>query len=230
MEKRSGGFMTHIPDNLSKLSKCIDFDNLSGANYALSVIGERLHHFGKIHHGSVSNIISISDMDIYSTPLGEKEAFAHIVNEFITLSKIKTLSDPLSKNIYGKMTIITDLKSVALKQEIKNVAFHKHVDGVNGLIDAIAMREATPIAIAQIASAYVENIYESIGNHIITLMESKKIPTIHDRFIYAPIMKPLGASERKLYDAARDAVESIGFDFLSRNDHGQCIERLKSAS
>lgn len=222
--------MTHIPENLSKLSKCIEFDNLSGANYALSVVIERLNDFGKIHHGSVSNIIYISEMDIYSTPLEENEAFAHIVNEFITLSKIKTISDPVQKNIYGKMHIISDLKSAALKKSADNILFHKHIDGVNGLIDAISFKDKQPIVIAQIASAYVENLYDVIGSHIITLAESRNIPSLKDRFIYAPILKPLSKTDQKQFDAARDAVQSIGFDFLTRKDHNECIDRLNAAS
>lgn len=225
-----GGFHTHIPANIAKLSKCIEFENISGINYTLSVLTERLGNFDKIHHGSVSNIISISPMNIYSTPLDEPSAFAHIVNEFITLSKIKTISDPISKNEYGKMSIIADLKSAAVKKSAENISFHKHIDGVHGLIDAIAFKDTAPVAIAQIASAYVENIYDAIGPHIITLAESKNISTIKDRFIYAPILKPLSKEDQKYFDAARDAVKSIGFDFLTRKDHGECIERLRSAS
>lgn len=225
-----GGFHTHLPANIAKLSKCIEFENISGINYTLSVITERLGNFDKIHHGSVSNIISISPMNVYSTPLDESSAFAHIVNEFITLSKIKTITDPITKNKYGKMSIITSLKNIAKKEKIENVMFHRHLNGINGLIDAVALKDNNPTAIAQIASAYVENIYESIGNHVITLMESKKITTIHDRFIYAPILKPITGIDRKYFDAAKDAVESIGFDFLTNKDYGQCLERLGRAS
>jgi len=216
------GHFIHLNNIKPNILNCIDVGELSSLNYTISLIHERLEN-GDMHIGSISNVIKISEPNIYTSSNDEKETFKHLVNELISIKRLRRL-DQISKSIkYGKMQIISSLKSL---NKNKNILFHQHIEGVSNIVDASYMKNGKPVVVAEITSPHTKNFYENIATSAFTLNEFNKIDTIQDKFIYAPILTSLSKNDDIKLSHAIETAREMGVDIVTRKNHYEVLERL----
>ena len=218
------GHFIHLNKMKPNILNCIDIGTLSSLNYTISLIHERLEE-GELHIGDVSNVMKISKSNIYTSSKDEKETFAHLVSEFISLKKLRKI-DQIGKSVkYGKMQIISSLKSL---NKNKNIMFHQHIEGVSNIVDASFMKNGKPVVVAEITSPHTKNFYENIATSSFTLNEFTKIETIQDKFIYAPILTALSKNDDKKLSHAIETAKEMGVDIVTKKNHEEIIERLSA--
>jgi len=205
-----------------KVLNCIDIGDLPGINYSISLIHERLED-GEMHIGKVSNVLKISESNIYTSVDEEQEVFNHLVNEFLSVKQFRKIED-LSKTVkYGKMQVIKSLRSL---NKNKNIMFHSHIEQLANIVDAAYIKDDKPIVVANITSLHTRNFYEHIATAAFELAETKKIPSIQDKFIYAPKLTSLTKGDDKKLQQAIETANEMGVDIITKNDHKEILKRL----
>jgi len=216
------GHFIHLNNIKPNILNCIDVGNLSALNYTISLIHERLEE-GDLHIGNVSNVMKISEPNIYTSSKDEKETFAHLVQEFISLKKLRKIENSSKSVKYGKMQIISSLKSLNIN---RNIMFHAHIEGMANIVDAAYIKNGKPITVAEITSPHTKNFYENIATAAFTLNDFNKIETIKDKFIYAPILTALSKTDDKKLSQAIETAKEMGVDIVTRKNHKEVLERL----
>jgi len=220
--KYEDGHFIHLNKIKPNILNCIDVGNLSSLNYSISLIHERLED-GELHIGSVSNVMRISESNIYTSSKDEKDTFKHLIDEFISLKKLRKI-DQIGKSVkYGKMQIISSLKSL---NKNESLMFHKHIKGVSNIVDASFMKNGKPAVVAEITSPHTKNFYENIATSAFTLNEFNKIKSVQDKFIYAPILTALSKNDDKKLSQAIETAKEMGVDIVTRKNHEKVLERL----
>jgi len=219
------GHMIHLNDIKQSLLKCIDIGELSGINYSISLIHERLED-GNLHIGNVSNVLKISQPNIYTSSKDGQATFQHLVNEFISLKKMREVKSSVRSVKYGKMQIISSLRAIT---NDKNLMFHHHIDGMANIVDASYIKDGMPRVVAQITSPHTKNFYENIATSAFMLSDFNKISTIEDKFIYSPVLVPLSVSDQKKLDQAIEASKEIGVDIITKKNHDDVVVRLRAS-
>lgn len=205
-----------------KILNCIGISDLPAMNYSVSLIHERLED-GEIRAGKVSNVINVSQPNIYTSSENEQDVFNHLINEFISLKAFRTVEDASKTIKYGKMQVIKSLRSL---NKNKNIMFHSHIDALGSIVDAAYIKDDKPIVIANITSLHTRNFFEHIATAAFELEGTKKIETIKDKFIYAPKLTSLTKNDDKKLDQAIETAREMGVDIIIKNNHQEMLERL----
>ncbi len=215
--------MLHLNKISKSVANCLDIGELNSLNHTLSVIKERIAD-GELHIGNVSNVLKISELHAYESELNVDDAFAHIIKEFISIKKLREeKKNSVHTSRFGKMSIIRGLKSI---KKDKNLIYHKHIEGMANIVDILYLKEKKPVAVAQVTSPHIKDFYEKIASSILTLEEFKKIDTIKERIVYAPILTNISnADKMKLYQA-QEAAKERNIEVITKHDNKAIIERL----
>ncbi len=204
------------------IKNCIDLGDIAGINYSIELIQERIES-GELHIGDVSNVLEISELKIYTSPKEEQDVFAHLVDEFISLSTFRQEMQEDRSVRYTKMQIIKSLKRMNIN---KDIHFHQHIAGLPNIIDVAYIKENKPIAIAEITSPHTGKFYENIATAAFTLSDTTHMQSIRDKFIYAPILTKLSSADEKKLHQAIETSKNLGVDIITKKNHGEILERL----
>jgi hypothetical protein len=186
---QNGNTLTHIPTLNTKIDTCLDISEKSAIAYTIEHIENTIEHEGKIKSGHISDALSVSQYRVLTSALEPGKLLQSLVDEYITLKKLRVLEKSSSKSKYDKRNIIGTVVEYAKSHEIDNFIPHRHFKNLAyrpidmSLID----KNENPYSIATVSSPHLEHFQDSFVTNIFTLQESLRNGSIKNMFLHIPV-------------------------------------------
>lgn len=226
----AGKTIMHIPSDIRRISSCIDIKEASGLNFTLDLIRKRIEHEGHASSGIVSNAISISESRVLTTEESTDEALTTLVEEYITLKRLRDPDATRERKEYEKLSIIDGLRRKVPIDKNNAVAFRKKHPIAHKIIDVIGFdKENQPAVVAEVSSLYVEQFEQGFRDSTFVLQEARMSSSVKDSFLYVPKLKALTKSQKKHLDWAKEMSNHFKIEMMVENNEEAFLERVISA-
>lgn len=220
----------HMPRKFDKLKSCLDFTEISGINYTLDIIEDRIKNQMLISYGEVSNSVYITESKTFLSEYSVEDALNEAIEKFMMIIKLREIALPDTlKNKYEKYSILKFVKEETEKHKIENYRSHTHYDNVaKKIIDmALVDEDQNPYVVGCIASLHTENFDDSFITASFTVQETMRSEIVKDQFLYVPKLKDiLTAKETKNLGWAQEQAQHINVDIITDRRKEAIIERL----
>ena len=221
--------------SLFELSNCLKLDKISGTSFALHIATERLMRNGEIIPGNISDELTITSPNLYSSSLDFDLTLNQIFKENITIMKGLEKNSRI-ENIYDKPHILKDLKDVVNKKQLKNIEFTKKISSVHKKVDIIGTglneyNKKTTIVGAEIVSPYVADFMKSFSESFIVIKELEAESSIKLKLLYMPLLnQQLSNNQRKHYRSAKNIAENSGITVNDSKDFNEFLGIIESTT
>ena len=223
-------YVSHLPRTFQKLKRCINFNEISGLNYTLSIIEDRMNNFGTCKAGNVSNVVSITPQYSFQSKLPIEMALYDAVDKFISIPKLRETDNNVITDRYDKISVLRLIETRAKERNISNFKQRQHFNVAKKMIDmALVDKDNNPYVVASMASLHTEHFDDSLISSLFTLQEVMRNPNVKDQFLYVPKIKDiLSTKENQDIGWAREQAQHINVDIITDPRHDAVLERLQS--
>lgn len=223
-----GNTLTHLPTLSHTIDMCLELENKTAINYTLDKVKETIDNLGSIKEGQISDALTISMYRPFSTDLNPEEALDYLVNEYITLKKLRVLEKQISTSKYDKRSIIRLMTAYVEQKNITNFVHHRKFPITFKPIDmSLVDKDGKPYSIATITSPHVDNFQESFVTNIFTLQDAKRKGNIKNMFLHAPIYKDVKTKNIASHIGwAREQAQNYNLGILTDHREAAVMERL----
>ncbi len=221
--------------SLFELANCLKLEKISGTSFALHIATERLMRNREIIPGNISDELTITTPNLYSSSLDFDLTLNQIFKENITIMKGLEKNSRI-ENIYDKPHILKDLKDVVSKKQLKNIEFTKKISSVHKKVDIIGTglnehNKKTTIVGAEIVSPYVTDFMKSFSESFIVIKELEAESSIKLKLLYMPLLhQQLSNNQRKHYKSAKNIAENSGIIVNDSKDFNEFLGIIENTT
>lgn len=230
LKDNKGTTLTHIPRLSATNDACLELFNKAAMNYTLDKIRERVDSLGSIKEGNISDALSVSMFRSFTTDLEPAEALDSLVDEYITLKKLRILEKYSVTSKYDKRNIMKLMSTYAKKHNINDFVHHKTFPITLKAIDlALVDKKGNPHSIATITSPHVEHFQDGFITNIFTLQDAARKGDIVNKFLHTPVYKDIRTKNlNKHLGWAKEQAENYRFEIFTDHREEAVMERLQN--
>lgn len=223
-------FCYHLPHTFHKLKTCIDFNEIAGLNYTISIIEDRIKE-SEFSPGEVSNVVVASPLRSFQSELDMEGALQEAVQHFMMIKKLRDTSAAIVKTDYlDKISTLKLIEKRAKERNIRNFIQHHRFPIARKLIDmALIDEDENPYVVGSMsAPLHSEHFDDSIITSVFTLREVIRNQDVKDQFMYVPKYKDiLNRKENMALGWAQEQADELGVECLTDKREDAVLERLQ---
>lgn len=209
-----------------KLANCLHLQNISGIDFSLKILSDRILNYKKIEPGNVSQILKVSQIMHYTSQKDIEAAAEELFADLVTLmkgmgSKNKTINE------YDKPHILTSLKEVVASKKFTNIEFNKKVSFAHKKIDTVTYAQNKPIVAAEIVSPYVSDFLRNFGESLVVMQELNANEDIRLKMIYMPLHEELKGTLKRNFDTTLEIADKNDIQVVTSPDYSAFLTQIE---
>lgn len=213
-------------DSFKSIGKCLKIENPDSQDFILgklhSSFSKDYFKFGE----NFSNSFFVESPEWLNSEKSLEEELETTFNEIVTISYATHHKNSIGE--YSNTKIISKIENLAIKRNLKNIAFRKRSIAYKQ-IDAVTYGEKGSIlTVGEVCSPHVDNFMDQFGSSLIAIDQLKN--QIKAAILFFPMMEAISNTQNKNYNFALGLAKERGHEVIASKFNEEFLEAIISTT